>query len=75
MSMNHGGSGDKMPKSNLEKPLDLVWGIENIAAYIGRSRSQTYLALTKNEIPAKLVNNRWAASRSNLRKYFEVAQD
>lgn len=64
-----------MTKSSLEKQLDLVWGIENIAAYIGRSRGQTYSALTKNEIPAKLVNNRWAASRSALRKYFEVVQD
>tara|TARA_R110002051_G_scaffold19584_5_gene54743 strand:+ start:8214 stop:8435 length:222 start_codon:yes stop_codon:yes gene_type:complete len=73
--MNHGGLRYEMTKLDLEKPLDLVWGIENIAAYIGRSRSQTYLALTKNEIPAKLVNRRWAASRSNLRKHFEVIQD
>lgn len=52
--------------------LDLAWGIDAIAAYIGRTRRQTYEALVKGQLPpAKRVNGRWVASRRKLRELFE----
>jgi hypothetical protein len=51
--------------------LDLLWGIDAIAAFIGRSRSQTHNALAKGELPARLINGRWVASRARLRQFFD----
>jgi len=51
--------------------LDLVWGIEAIAAYIGRTPRQAYEALSKGEMPARQVNRRWVASKRKLREHFE----
>ncbi len=52
-------------------PLDLVWGIGNIAAVIGRTPRQAYEALAKGELPARQVNKRWVASRRRLEAFFE----
>ena len=57
--------------SDETETLDLIWGIEAIAIFIGRTRRQCYEALVKHEIPARQVNGRWVASRRKLRKYFE----
>lgn len=51
--------------------LDLLWGVEAIAVYIGRTKRQTYEALVKGELPARQVNRRWVASRKTLREFFE----
>ena len=51
--------------------LDLLWGAENIAAFIGRTPRQTWDALNKGELPGRLVNKRWVASKRKLREFFE----
>lgn len=51
--------------------LALIWGISNIAKFIGRTDRQTYEALVKHELPARQVNGRWVASATSLRKHFE----
>jgi hypothetical protein len=51
--------------------LDLVWGIQAIAAFIGRTPRQAYEALSKGELPARQVNRRWVASKRKLREHFE----
>ncbi|WP_404404915.1 DNA-binding protein [Pelagibacterium halotolerans] len=51
--------------------LDLLWGIDQIAAFIGRTPRQTYEALAKHELPARQVNRRWVASKRKLREHFE----
>lgn len=56
-----------------EDTLDLLWGIDTIAAYIGRTRRQCYEALVKGELPSRKVNGRWVASRRKLRELFEGA--
>lgn len=48
---------------------DLLWGIEAIAAYIGRTRRQAYEALAKGELPSRQVNHRWVASKTKLRAH------
>lgn len=57
------------------QPLDLVWGIGRIAAVIGRTPRQTYEALAKGELPARLVNKRWVASRRRLEAFFAGEAD
>jgi len=54
--------------------LGLIWGAEAIAAFIGRSRRQTYEALEKGELPARRVNGRWVASRKKLTAFFELEE-
>ena len=49
---------------------DLIWGVANIAAFIGRTQRQTWEALDKDELPARQVNGRWCASRACLRAFF-----
>jgi hypothetical protein len=51
----------------MEQQLDLLWGADAIAAFIGRSPRQTFHALASGEIPAKKVCGRWCASRAALR--------
>jgi len=58
-----------------DESLDLAWGIDAIAAYIGRTRRQTYEALVKGQLPARQVNRRWVASRKRLREHFEGVAD
>lgn len=50
--------------------LDLLWGAENIAAFIGRTERQTKDALSKGHLPGRKVNGRWVASREALRLFF-----
>lgn len=47
---------------------DLLWGVDAIAAFIGRTPRQVYDAVEKNQLPARKVNGRWVASRSVLRE-------
>lgn len=55
------------------EPLDLIWGVRDIARFIGRTERQCYEALSKGELPGKRVNHRWVASKKALREFFEVA--
>ncbi|MET3926638.1 DNA-binding protein [Devosia sp. 2618] len=50
--------------------LDLLWGAENIAAYIGRTERQTKDALAKGHLPGRKCNGRWVASRAELQRFF-----
>lgn len=54
------------------EPLDLIWGVANIAHVIKRSVRQTETALAKHELPGRKVNGRWVASRRKLMEHFEV---
>lgn len=60
-----------MPTQGTTDKLDLIWGIEAIAAFILRTPRQTYEALVKGELPARQVNGRWVASAASLRSHFE----
>lgn len=45
---------------------DLVWGVDEIANVIGRTRSATWHLLSKGLLPAKKVGKNYVASRSGL---------
>ncbi|RUT32625.1 DNA-binding protein [Arsenicitalea aurantiaca] len=51
--------------------LDLLWGAEAIAAFLGRTKRSVFHMLEKNEIPARKVSGRWVASKRALIAYFE----
>lgn len=54
--------------------LDLLWGAEAIAAFIGRTERQTKDALAKGHLPGRKVNGRWCCSRAELQRFFgEIA--
>jgi hypothetical protein len=60
--------------NNIEtKQLDLLWGAEEIAKAIGRSRRSTFDMLDKGQLPAKKVNGRWVVERSKLIEFFTEA--
>ncbi len=54
-----------------DKKIDLIWGIDNIAAATGRTRMQVYALLTKGILPAKKLNKRWVISRETLENFFK----
>jgi hypothetical protein len=59
------------PLDEEKKDLDLLWGAEAIAKFVGRTRRQTFGMLEARELPAKKVGGRWVASRKVLREFFE----
>ena len=54
-----------------ETKLDLVWGGDEIAKLIGRTRRVAFMLLEKGELPAKKVGGRWVADRSKLLQFFK----
>jgi len=56
-----------------QRQLDLIWGAEQIAKAIGRTRRSTFDMLEKGELPAKKVNGRWVVERSKLIAFFMEA--
>jgi hypothetical protein len=50
--------------------IDLVWGVEAIAAVIGRTPRQAYHLLASGHLPARQVGNRWVAERGKLVEFF-----
>ncbi len=50
--------------------LDLVWGIKEIAKFIGRTERQAFYMASEGKIPAKQVGGRWVASRQKLIDFF-----
>lgn len=51
--------------------IDLLWGAEEIAKAIGRSRRSTFDMLDKGAIPAKKVGGRWVIERNKLIEFFK----
>ena len=54
-----------MSMSEVDK-ADILWGVEAIAAYIGRNQRQTYYLLQTKQIPGQKVGAIWLARRSRI---------
>lgn len=52
---------------------EILWGADEIAAVIHRSRRQTFAMLEKGQLPAKKVGGRWVAKRSELLAFLSGA--
>jgi hypothetical protein len=50
--------------------IDLIWGGENIAKIIGRTKRITFHLLETGQLPAKKVGGRWVAERNKLLNFF-----
>ncbi len=50
--------------------LDLIWGVEAIAAFINRTPRQTYHMISKGQIPGRRVGERWVVDRRDLIAFF-----
>lgn len=56
-----------------ERDLDLLWGADEIARAIGKTRRQTFWLLENGQLPAKKIGRQWCISRKVLTEYFEGA--
>jgi len=63
-----------MPEAEAES-LGLLWGCNAIAAFINRTPRQTWEALHKGQLPARLVNGKWCASKKRLKAFFELEEE
>ncbi|MCV9997357.1 helix-turn-helix domain-containing protein [Pararhizobium sp. YC-54] len=50
--------------------IELIWGADEIAKFIGRSPRVTFHLLTTGAIPAKKVGGRWVIERGKLIAFF-----
>jgi len=50
--------------------IELIWGGENIAKLIGRTKRITFHLLETGQLPAKKVGGRWVAERNKLLAFF-----
>lgn len=48
--------------------LDVLWGVKEIAKFIGREPRQTSYMLTSGALPGRKVGERWVANRKELTK-------
>jgi len=55
---------------NIIQGLDLLWGVDAIAAELNLTRRQTYHQLESGRLPARKQSGKWCASRAGLRKFF-----
>ncbi|OQP86033.1 hypothetical protein BTR14_13195 [Rhizobium rhizosphaerae] len=56
---------------NQHEPVDLIWGVADIAKVIGRTERQTYHMISSGLLPVvKQVGQRYVASRSKLVEFF-----
>ncbi|KAA9370928.1 DNA-binding protein [Ochrobactrum quorumnocens] len=53
-----------------DQALDLVWGIRDIAKFIGRTERQAFYMASEGKIPVKQVGGRWVASKQKLVDFF-----
>ncbi|WP_244631301.1 helix-turn-helix domain-containing protein [Aureimonas sp. ME7] len=53
-----------------DNSLDLLWGAEEIAKVIRRTRRQTFAMLDNGELPARKVGGRWVIERAELAAVF-----
>jgi hypothetical protein len=62
-----------MQTSTKDEPdgLDLIWGVDAIAAELNLTRCQTYHQLETGRLPARKHAGKWCASRRGLLKFFE----
>ena len=61
-----------MDQGTNDDGLDLIWGVEPIAAELGLARRPTYNLLERGRIPAQKIGGKWCASRKGLRAFFSV---
>lgn len=53
------------------KPMDLIWGLDEIGKLIGRTYPQTYHMVKSGHLPmVKQVGERYVASRQKLIDFF-----
>lgn len=53
------------------EPVDLIWGVSDIAKAIGRTDRQTYHMISTGSLPmVKQVGQRYVASRQKLVEFF-----
>jgi hypothetical protein len=66
-----------MPANNNEDfANDLLWGVDEIARFIRRSRRQTYYLIGKQIVPAEKRGPKIiVASRAKIRKALQRAQE
>lgn len=50
--------------------IELIWGGDNIAKIIGRTKRITFHLLETGQLPAKKVGGRWVAERNKLLNFF-----
>ena len=55
-----------------ESRLDLLWGVDAIAAELNLTRRQTYHQLESGRLPARKQGGKWVSSRAGIRRYFEA---
>jgi hypothetical protein len=53
--------------TDIEFSADLVWGVQNIAQIIAKTKRQTHWLLYTRQLPARKVGHQWVASRAALR--------
>ena len=53
-----------------QKAPRLIWGVNGIAAYIGRTRRQTEHMIVTGVLPARQAGRRWYASPAALDAFF-----
>jgi hypothetical protein len=61
-------TGKKIERSDLS--ADLLWGADEIAAYIGRPRRLVYYWLQKKIIPGTKCGETWTSTKSRLHRHF-----
>lgn len=61
---------------NENEPLDLIWGVDEIARLIGRNYQQTYHLIRSGKLPmVRQVGERYVASRPKLVAFFQEAAE
>jgi hypothetical protein len=51
---------------------DLLWGVADVAEYIGRPMRATFHLLASGALPGARIGGRWVASRAKLRQHIEA---
>lgn len=56
---------------DVNKSLDLIWGVEDIGKLIGRNYQQTYHLIATGKLPmVKQIGERYVVSRAKLVAFF-----
>ncbi|WGG58225.1 DNA-binding protein [Brucella intermedia] len=58
------------PSTEDMQTADVIWGTEEIAAFIGQTVNATSYMLRQRQIPARKIGDRWVASRKKLNEFF-----
>jgi len=53
---------------DINRPLDLIWGVDAISQELNLSRRQTITKLESGRLPARKHSGKWCASRTGLRR-------